>query len=229
MSNVPNADSGRWNMERTMYKVNKVSNANYFAIMYYIDDNGKYSLYTVQMKNSFNIAPEILIVRESKSSFGGLFGSKSDKIITFPRSMTPVDLQQLMDYFDMVAFERFMKLFNQNIAIDVFEDLAEYKVESPAQVGQSIDGFKNLLGVVDSTWSTVKNIFSSSSKTAIVEKITNLGFSKLQSTCFIQMYKGVPQDKFEAVKRTIISSTEVPADKLGVFNDWWDLAQYTSG
>jgi hypothetical protein len=58
-----------------MYKVKKLSNANYFCIMSYLDENGKYSLYTVQMKNSFNIAPDILIVKESKSSFGGLFGS----------------------------------------------------------------------------------------------------------------------------------------------------------
>lgn len=74
----------------------------------------------------------------------------------------------------------------------VWDDLSEYKVESPA-VGEGLDDFKSLLGVVDSTWSTVKNIFSSSSKTAIVEKITNLGFSKLQSSCHVQMFKGVPQ------------------------------------
>lgn len=124
---VPYAENGQWNMYRTVYKVNKLSNANYFAIMSCIDSNGNYSLYTVQMKNSFNIAPEILVVRESKSSFGGLFGSKSDKIITIPRSMTPVDLQELLDYFDHVAFERFMKLFNRNSAVDsAFEELAEY-------------------------------------------------------------------------------------------------------
>jgi hypothetical protein len=121
--------------------------------------------------------------------------------------MTPIDLQQLLDYFDLVAFKRFIKLFKMKNQVDVFADLAAYRVESPADVGQSIDGFKSLLGVVDSTWSTIKNIFSSSKKTAIVEKITNLGFSQLQSTCFIRSFKGVPQDQFEAVKRTIISTT----------------------
>ena len=74
----------------------------------------------------------------------------------------------------------------------VWDDLSKYMVESPA-VGEGLDDFKSLLGVVDSTWSTVKNIFSSSSKTAIVENITNLGFSQLQSSCLVQMYKGVPQ------------------------------------
>jgi hypothetical protein len=28
--------------------------------------------------------------------------------------MTPVDLQQMLDYFDLVAFDRFMRLFNKN-------------------------------------------------------------------------------------------------------------------
>lgn len=55
---VPYAENGQWNMYRTVYKVNKLSNANYFAIMSCIDSNGNYSLYTVQMKNSFNIAPD---------------------------------------------------------------------------------------------------------------------------------------------------------------------------
>jgi hypothetical protein len=70
---VPFTEIGQWNMMRTMFNVNQVSNANYLCLMTYINEDNKYSIYTVQMKNSFEIAPDILIVRDSKSSWGGLF------------------------------------------------------------------------------------------------------------------------------------------------------------
>ena len=47
--------------------------------------------------------------------------------------MTPVDLQQLLDYFDLVAFDRFMKLFNKPTALELaLEDLSEYRAQPAA-------------------------------------------------------------------------------------------------
>lgn len=103
--------------------------------MTYIDENGKYSIYSAQMKNSFVIAPDILILRESKSSWGGLFSKSGEKIYQIPHTMTPVDLQQLLDYFDLVAFDRFMKLFGKKTIVEALDELSEYKVSSPAAVG----------------------------------------------------------------------------------------------
>jgi hypothetical protein len=71
------------------------------------------------MKNSFEFAPDILIVRDSKSSWGGLFKKSNERIERIPHSMTPVDLQQLLDYFDLVAFDRFMKLFNKKTVLEL--------------------------------------------------------------------------------------------------------------
>jgi trans-2-enoyl-CoA reductase len=89
------------------------------------------------MKNSFKVAPDLLILRNSKSSFGGLFSSTSEKVVKIPHAMTPEDLQQLLDYFDLIAMNRFMKLFGQAEVQEVysadeldqvFSSLAEYKV-----------------------------------------------------------------------------------------------------
>ena len=214
-------------MFRTMYNVNQVSNANYICLMTFQDENGKLSIYSVQMKNSFEVAPDILIVRDSKSSWGGIFKQSNERIERIPHAMTPVDLQQLLDYFDLVAFDRFMKLFNKKPALElVLEDLSEYRAD-PAALEQSLDGFTSLLSIVDSTWNTIKSIFSSSSKTAIVERITKLGFTEFQSSTLIQMYKGVPADKFNTLKNVIMKSTEVPSNLAGAFDDWWELAEFT--
>lgn len=119
-----------------------------------------------------------------------------------------------------------MKLFNKKTVLELaLEDLSEFRAE-PAVLEQSLDGFKSLLGIVDQTWNTIKSIFSSSSKTAIVERITKLGFSEFQSSCLIQMYKGVPQDKFDTLKRVITKSAEVPSNLQSAFDDWWELAEF---
>ena len=101
------------------------------------------------MKNSFEVAPDILIIRDSKSSWGGLFSESKERIERIPHAMTPVDMQQLLDYFDLVAFDRFMKLFNKKTVLELaLEDLSEFRAE-PAALGQGIEGFKAILGIVD--------------------------------------------------------------------------------
>jgi hypothetical protein len=146
---VPFTDIGQWNMFRSMYNVNQVSNANYICLMTFQDENGKFSIYTVQMRNSFEVAPDILIVRDSKSSWGGLFKQSKERIERIPHAMTPVDLQQLLDYFDLVAFDRFMKLFNKQTVLELaLEDLSEFRAE-PHALEQGLEGFKAVLGIVD--------------------------------------------------------------------------------
>jgi hypothetical protein len=44
------------------------------------------------MLNSFEIAPDILIMRDSKSSFGGLFKKTTERVERVPHAMTPLDL-----------------------------------------------------------------------------------------------------------------------------------------
>jgi len=41
------------------------------------------------------------------------------------------------------------------------------------------------------------------------------------------MYKGVPQEKFETLKRVIMKSAEVPTNLQSAFDDWWELAEFT--
>ena len=105
-------ESNVWNMMRTIFNVKEVSKANYFNIMSYINDEGLYSLYIVEMNNNFEIAPDILIMKDSKSILGGMFGSSRERIERIPHAMTPEDLQQMLDYFDIIAFDRFIKLFD---------------------------------------------------------------------------------------------------------------------
>lgn len=138
-------------MYRTMFSVSSTSNANYLCIMSYRNDQDQYSLYVVVMSNSFDLAPDMLIVKNSKSVLGGLFGSSDEHIVRVPHIMTPDDLQMLLDYFDIITYDRFMKYFNTQtvLAAPQIEDFSSYR---GVPLGFSVEDFTSLLNVVDLTW-----------------------------------------------------------------------------
>jgi hypothetical protein len=209
--------------------------------MSYRDDQDNISLYVFVMQNSFDLAPDLLIMRSSHSSWGGLFSSSDEHIERVPHNLTPVDLQTLLDYFDLIAFDRFMKYFGQQTPSSIVyqptyavqaveEDFSQYRLEhrlASAHNVNAISDFTNILGVVDQTWNTIKSIFSSSSKSAIVSSITSLGFSQFASTCLVQSYVGLPAERLDSFKNYIINSVQVPSDKVSAFQGMWDWAAFT--
>jgi hypothetical protein len=50
--------------------------ANYICLMTMKDYNGKFSIYILTMKNSFDVAPDLLIWRNSKILGGFFIGSQ---------------------------------------------------------------------------------------------------------------------------------------------------------
>jgi hypothetical protein len=68
---------------------------------------------------------------------------------------------------------------------DLFAEMQEYRVTSPHQVSQVLETFAAGLAVVNLTWSAIKAIFSSKTKTEIVGKITNLGFDQMDQSTLV--------------------------------------------
>ena len=93
----------------------------------------------------------------------------------------------------------------------MFDLISKYKVTSPSQLRDDSKNktndtdlsFGSLLDIVDKTWKVVKDIFSSESKTAIVQRITRFGFSEFESNTSIGMYKGVPEEYFDLLREQI--------------------------
>lgn len=49
-------------------------------------------------------------------------------------------------------------------------------------------------------------MFSYESKQKVLERVVKMGFNQLESMTFIQMYRGVPFEKFETLKRVVNQS-----------------------
>ncbi len=66
-------------------------------------------------------------------------------------------------------------------------DLIEFQ-EAPTQNSTIIQQFSDVLDIVDKTYEEIKKIFSSSEKTTLVEKITNLSFDEMSTTALFRKF-----------------------------------------
>jgi hypothetical protein len=99
------------------------------------------------------------------------------------------------------------------------DDLSEFQVDPVT--GLAV--YTAALDAVDKTWGVIKNIFSSSEKTSLVEKITKLSFDEMSSTALFRKFQGVAFENLPRIRASISRSAEVPAERQADFNDFFDL------
>jgi len=111
LNNIPNAEANKWHMFRTIFSSTNSSSASYINLMIYKDGNtGKFKIFNIQLSNSFKLAQNVLVVRTSQS-MDGAFTSQTERIETRPKEVTETDLKQVLDFFDLIAMEKFIRQF----------------------------------------------------------------------------------------------------------------------
>jgi hypothetical protein len=71
------------------------------------------------MSNSFKLAQDVLIVRNSQSKNGDYFSEETERIEKIPKNdVTEDDLKQILDFFDIIAFDRFLKQFGNQLSLE---------------------------------------------------------------------------------------------------------------
>lgn len=201
-------------MYRALFSADAYGNTNLLCIMTQRVSEDKYNTFVLSMSNSLKIEPNVLIVTRSKQGLFGLFSSESQEIQRVPVTMTPEDMRLMSDFFDQVIYERFMRYF------DARDRLSMVGAVQPA----TFPGFTDILAAVSQTYDVVFKLFSSSSKTELVQAYTSLGFSHYDGKASITYYIGVSADKIDRLKSLIVRSLSIPADKVDAFADYIDFA-----
>ena len=106
---ISEAEAGKWHLFRTIFSSTNSSSASYMCLMTYKDGN-KFKIYTVQLSRSFKLAQNVLIIRTSQSQEKGFYEQK-ERIETVPTEVTEEDLKQVIDFFDLIAMEKFLKQY----------------------------------------------------------------------------------------------------------------------
>jgi len=115
---IPKAEAGKWHMFRTVFSSTNSSTASYINLMTYKDaKTGKFNIYNIQLSNSFKLAQNVLVVRSSKS-LDGAFTKETERIESRPVEVTETDLKQVLDFFDLVAMQKFINQFGGQRALE---------------------------------------------------------------------------------------------------------------
>jgi len=77
-----------WTMFRAMFSVDEGGNNKYICIMTMRHPENKFSFLVADMKATFKLSPDLLIVRHSTSYLGGLFTSSNDEIRKVPHAIS---------------------------------------------------------------------------------------------------------------------------------------------
>lgn len=140
-------DANAWQMFRTIYSQDEGGNCKYICILSQKTDAGNFNFFVANMQASFKLTPDLLVIRKSTSYLGGLFSSSQDEIKKSPHNLKPDDLSTLLDYFDLIAFDRFMEYIHS------MPKVAPHMLNKPTL--KTIDEFNALTSAVTSAWSLV--------------------------------------------------------------------------
>jgi len=83
------------------------------------------------------------------------------------------------------------------------------------------------LDAVDKTWNVVKNIFGSESKTTLMEKITTLRFSELNTKSVVKKYQGVLPENLYRVRDVVGRNAKIPDDHKQDYIDFFETLEIT--
>jgi hypothetical protein len=111
----------------------------------------------------------------------------------------------------------------------VFEDMTAtegHKLEQ-AEAAAALATYNAALDAVDKTWGVIKNIFSSSSKTTLVEKSTGLKFSELNTKSIVKKYQGVQPENLYRIRDVTGRSAKIPAENKQDYIDFFDTLEIT--
>lgn len=65
------------------------------------------------LENTFQLSPDLLLLKKHKSKWGGLAKKDKEQLVRVPHQLTPEDLETLLEFFDLVAMQRFMDHFKK--------------------------------------------------------------------------------------------------------------------
>jgi hypothetical protein len=84
LSMVPQQKVEEWNMFRTLFSLENSTNATYLCLMTYLNSNNKLNVHMVQMSQNFELAQDVLVIRNSYTTDDGKFSYQQDQIEHVP-------------------------------------------------------------------------------------------------------------------------------------------------
>jgi hypothetical protein len=210
-------------MHRSLFSSDNEGNTHVVCLMSLKTPEEKFNIYSFSMANSIVFAPNVTVVTSSSSSWLGIFNKTEQEIVQTPQNLTEEDMLAVSDYFDLVIYDRFLRYFDSSRTPSPYA-LGDNLLGDGEEPKPRFAGYFQVLDAVEKTFDLAKKIFSSSTKTEIVNSFTKVGFASYDNDVNIHYYLGVAQSNTDRLKTMIIRNFQIPADKADSFRDFIDFA-----
>jgi len=169
-------------------------------------------MYT-QIDTNFNISDVFLVETKHKT---GNTTVTSTEAIRKPSELQEIDLEILMDYFEVVA----LKSFGEYVKPKTMRFLEEKEAK-----GGFVKLIESLMPVTGS-WTNFVGAFKSTRSSTLKERLTGVGFDNFYQKASMQVGKGLAADKIDAYLEHLSRRIQVPAERQEDLKDVLEEIKY---
>jgi hypothetical protein len=95
-------------IKRFIYSIDKTGFCRYVCILGQRDEETQETEWLIaDIKGSFELAPDLIIIESSTSAAWGLFKDYRQEVIRIPKTLNEEQITMLVKFFEILAFERF--------------------------------------------------------------------------------------------------------------------------
>ena len=105
-------ESNVWTAFDTLFSIDNGGNTKFASILVSRNDvKDTYDFVFTDVKADFKLSPDTLVVHKKLSVLGGIWEDEKDEITKVPKSITPEDVNTVLQFFQIVAFKGFAEQF----------------------------------------------------------------------------------------------------------------------
>lgn len=104
-------DEETWSAYHMLFSMGSGGDCKFVTILaHHNGTSGKIDMLLSDMQASFKLAPDVMVIQESKSVLGGIYSDSKIRLKELPRGVTEDDMKAVFDFFYIVAFKNFADL-----------------------------------------------------------------------------------------------------------------------
>ena len=237
MRDVLYGDSNTWIGFDVVFSLNLGATCKFVCVLARHDEKVKKIDWLIaNVRATFDLAPDLIIINQKRSVLGGLWGSETEKVMFSPAYITTQELKVVFEFFEIITIKRFAELLG--VKPENYLKLGNSYSFSPIPlnfiVTELATGFalaKASVLAVSLVWRGLVATFQTTSSTEVMETLKSEGFEIFDASAQAQKLEGLRDRYYYNFTESLFERIELPAnrskDLLNVLEDFKFMDQQT--
>lgn len=215
-----------WVLTRILYSINNGSACKYVCVLgRNVKDMQKSDWIITEVQSKFVLAPNIMIVKETETSDGGLNNQTIIKFVNVPKEVKHDDIIVILAFFEIVTIKRLEQLEGNHLSnIPTIQNSIlpkkQFFLAAAIMVAEAIQAAAK-------AWKFLAKTFGTKVKDSLKQIIVSQGFSYFNSGAQINKADAIEGASFDKYIDMLLKTLKVPTDKAAKLKSALDLAKFS--